>query len=73
MFGLIYSTLALNTIAKNMSNGKDFYVELRKQVTALQQSGERAGMYNILAFCKDLSRETKRPSLVFFPLLLCWE
>ncbi|KAM0799268.1 hypothetical protein BDR22DRAFT_326717 [Usnea florida] len=28
---------------KNMSNGKDFYVELRKQVTALQQSGERAG------------------------------
>lgn len=29
--------------AKNMSNGKDFYVELRKQVTALQQGGERAG------------------------------
>lgn len=29
-----------------MSNGKDFYVELRKQVTALQQGGERAGMYN---------------------------
>ena len=28
-----------------MSNGKDFYVELRKQVTALQQGGERAGMY----------------------------
>ena len=28
-----------------MSNGKDFYVELRKQVTAIQQSGERAGMY----------------------------
>lgn len=41
---LIYSTPALSTIAKNMSNGKDFYVELRKQVTALQQSGERAGM-----------------------------
>lgn len=28
-----------------MSNGKDFYVELRKQVTAMQQGGERAGMY----------------------------
>ncbi|CAD6564483.1 MAG: hypothetical protein ASARMPREDX12_002681 [Alectoria sarmentosa] len=28
---------------KNMSNGKDFYVELRKQVTAMQQGGERAG------------------------------
>ena len=28
-----------------MSNGKDFYVELRKQVTAIQQGGERAGTY----------------------------
>ena len=28
-----------------MSNGKDFYVELRKQVTALQQNVERAGMF----------------------------
>ena len=28
-----------------MSNGKDFYVELRKQVTVMQQGGERAGMY----------------------------
>ncbi|CAF9937526.1 hypothetical protein IMSHALPRED_000446 [Imshaugia aleurites] len=28
---------------KNMSNGKDFYVELRRQVTAMQQGGERAG------------------------------
>lgn len=28
-----------------MSNGKDFYVELRRQVTAMQQGGERAGMY----------------------------
>lgn len=28
-----------------MSNGKDFYVELRKQVTAMQQGGERAGVY----------------------------
>lgn len=32
-------------IAKNMSNGKDFYVELRKQVTAIQQGSERAGTY----------------------------
>lgn len=29
-----------------MSNGKDFYVELRKQVTAIQQGGERAGTYS---------------------------
>ena len=34
-----------NVIAKNMSNGKDFYVELRKQVTAIQQGVERAGTY----------------------------
>ncbi|MCJ1451792.1 hypothetical protein MMC28_002132 [Mycoblastus sanguinarius] len=29
--------------AKNMSNGKEFFLELRKQVTTLQQGGERAG------------------------------
>lgn len=40
----VYSALT-TYIAKNMSNGKDFYVELRKQVTAMQQGGERAGMY----------------------------
>ena len=28
-----------------MSSGKDFYVELRKQVTAIQAGVERAGMY----------------------------
>ncbi|MCJ1469367.1 hypothetical protein MMC07_008000 [Pseudocyphellaria aurata] len=26
-----------------MANGKDFFVELRKQISALQQGGERAG------------------------------
>lgn len=31
-----------------MSNSKDFYVELRKQVTAIQQSSERAGMCILL-------------------------
>ncbi|MCJ1298577.1 hypothetical protein MMC08_001367 [Hypocenomyce scalaris] len=27
----------------NMVNGKDFFLELRKQMSALQQGGERAG------------------------------
>ncbi|KAK0515445.1 hypothetical protein JMJ35_001479 [Cladonia borealis] len=27
----------------NMNNNKDFYTELRKQVSAMQQGGERAG------------------------------
>lgn len=40
---LLYSVL--KRTAKNMSNGKDFYVELRKQITNLQQGGERAGTY----------------------------
>ena len=35
-----------------MSNGKDFYVELRKQVTALQQGSERAGTYCCIS-CLD--------------------
>ena len=30
-------------IANNMANGKDFFTELRKQVSTLQQANERAG------------------------------
>ena len=29
--------------ANTMGNGKDFFIELRKQILALQQGGERAG------------------------------
>jgi hypothetical protein len=40
-----YASIILLTgvIANTMANGKDFFLELRKQVTALRQGGNVAG------------------------------
>ena len=55
-----------------MSNGKDFYVELRKQVTAIQQGSERAGMYILLQRFASLwgSRHVLGVDLSFIPIKL---
>lgn len=37
------NAIAENLIAKVMGNGKDFFNELRKQISMAQQGNERAG------------------------------